>query len=192
MENRSTQKATIYAVGDSLTWGYPYGPEYSWTTMVEAALKQPVINLGVNGATTDDMRREIINILPDVEPRSIVIVTGGANDAFEGVSQERFLRNYRDMVERIQIARCQPVIGLTLPINEEPFGERVILFRECLLDELKTESAWKDVLVVDFFRALAAPNGVSMDPLLAEGECHPNKAGYRKMGEAAIDFFASL
>ncbi|ABZ84198.1 lipolytic enzyme, g-d-s-l [Heliomicrobium modesticaldum Ice1] len=186
----------IFAVGDSLTWGYPYGPDDSWTAMVERELAYPVINLGLNGATTDDMRRELINILPDVEPRSVVIITGGANDAYNLVSPAKSLRHYQDMVERILIARCLPVIGLTGPINDEPFQTRLLEFRALMRDHLGEMLApvtrqWGAQLsghgpVIDFFSALVAADGRSLLPDLASGDCHPNRAGYAKMGETAV------
>ncbi|MBM7865990.1 hypothetical protein GTO89_06445 [Heliobacterium gestii] len=183
----------MFAVGDSLTWGFPYGPDDSWTAMVARTLACPVVNLGVNGATTDDMRRELINILPDVEPRSIVIITGGANDAYTLLSPAKSLRHYQDMVERILIARCLPVIGLTGPMSDEPFQTRLLEFRALMQDHLEVMLApamrqWGGQAppVIDFFPSLVAADGRSLHPDLASGDCHPNRQGYARMGEAAV------
>ncbi|MCW2276817.1 GDSL-type esterase/lipase family protein [Heliophilum fasciatum] len=183
------EQPMIFALGDSLTWGYPEGPDYSWTTILEEALQCPVINLGTNGATTEDMRREMIHILPDVEPRSIVVITGGANDAFQLVPAEKVIRNYRDMLERVRIARCQAVIGLTIPINEEPFGARLLGYRQAMLTALREDPEFIGIPVIDFFAALAVDDGWTMKPEYAVDSCHPSREGYRKMGEAAVAFF---
>ncbi|QGG46737.1 GDSL-type esterase/lipase family protein [Heliorestis convoluta] len=180
--------STIYAVGDSLTWGYPYGPEASWTTSVEGAFYIPVANLGLNGATTEDMRRILISHLPDLEPRSWVIITGGANDAYGMISPRKVIQNYRDMIERIEVARCVPIIGLTTAISEEPARTRVIEYRALLLDFLKgrKEEGAGSLRTIDFFKPLLAADGCSLAPQYAADDCHPNRHGYEKMGEVAV------
>ncbi|MDD3365087.1 MAG: GDSL-type esterase/lipase family protein, partial [Syntrophomonas sp.] len=45
----------VVCLGDSITWGFPHGTEYSWVRMLDDALSGEVINQGINGNTTSDM-----------------------------------------------------------------------------------------------------------------------------------------
>ena len=78
----------IVAIGDSLTYGFPFSPRYSWVFAVGNSAGLTMINKGVCGETTEDMlrrfKRDVIELHPDH-----VIITGGSNDAFAGIDPGR-------------------------------------------------------------------------------------------------------
>jgi lysophospholipase L1-like esterase len=47
----------IVCLGDSLTYGYPYGPEVSWVYYVNSRSPLELINAGINGNTMEDLER---------------------------------------------------------------------------------------------------------------------------------------
>ncbi|MDR1160507.1 MAG: GDSL-type esterase/lipase family protein, partial [Syntrophomonadaceae bacterium] len=67
----------IVCIGDSITWGFPFGPEYSWVYQLEKSLEAEVINEGINGNTTSQMWRRFEHDVIKQRP-SHVIIMGGA------------------------------------------------------------------------------------------------------------------
>ena len=57
----------IVCIGDSITYGFPYGEEASWTRLLAEATGHLIINKGINGNTTGDMLNRFSR---DVWPRS--------------------------------------------------------------------------------------------------------------------------
>lgn len=181
-ERGALSEKRIYAVGDSLTWGYPYGPDYSWVLIVEKELGIPTVNLGINGDTTKGMSLRLAKILTRVNKDSILVITGGANDAFQFESPRIFMENYINMIDLVKKFGCIPVIGLTSSINEGPFQSRLEDYRRLLLGYTQECG----LTVIDFYEALGGPDGKSMHYDYGTDSCHPNREGYRKMGDAAV------
>ncbi|PKL13952.1 MAG: hypothetical protein CVV50_02945, partial [Spirochaetae bacterium HGW-Spirochaetae-6] len=72
----------IVALGDSLTWGFPYGPDASWVHLLSRAYPDITwINQGINGDTFAGLlwriQRDVLLEKPD-----ICLVEAGVNDAF--------------------------------------------------------------------------------------------------------------
>jgi lysophospholipase L1-like esterase len=165
------------ALGDSITWGFPYGEEASWVHILEKNFTEiQWINRGNNGDTFEWMYRRLKADVLDEKP-DICIVTAGINDAFSDYS----LPEIRDYVIRIfQALNEQDIRGiLGIPVSVEAtdgFSRKVGRIQE-MLKSLGQERDWP---ILDF-RVLGA--GDYFD------EVHPNRKGYEKMGETAIRFF---
>lgn len=76
----------IVCLGDSLTYGFPYGPGVSWVAYVSRICGLSLSNAGVNGNTMEDMAARFDRDVLAKKPATVVIL-GGSNDAFWG---ERF------------------------------------------------------------------------------------------------------
>ncbi|MDD2421808.1 MAG: GDSL-type esterase/lipase family protein [Heliobacteriaceae bacterium] len=173
---------TVYALGDSLTWGFPFGPDASWLAIVKNQLEIRAVNHGLNGDTTHGMNNRLEKIIKQVSPGAIVIITGGTNDAIAWVAPDSVLANYRQMITRVAVAQCLPVVGLTCPISEEPFLSRLLEYRQLLQAFTQKEK----LPTIDFFPALAGSDGCSLNPRFAVDDWHPNEAGYRQMARVAL------
>ena len=46
------KKMKIVCLGDSITYGFPFGPRVSWVAMLDQVLDAEIINQGINGNTT--------------------------------------------------------------------------------------------------------------------------------------------
>ena len=66
----------IVCLGDSITWGFPFGPGYSWVRMLDDALEGEFINQGINGNTTSDMLRRFDQSVLKYNPSHVIIMGG--------------------------------------------------------------------------------------------------------------------
>ena len=70
---------TVACFGDSLIFGFPYGPKESWIAEVQAETGVTMLNYGVCGDCCDDIVYRLKNMyLP--ERTEGIVFWGGAND----------------------------------------------------------------------------------------------------------------
>ncbi len=175
----------IVCLGDSLTYGFPYGPHVSWVAYASRICGLNLSNAGVNGNTMADMAarfdRDVLAKKPDA-----VVILGGSNDAFWGdVPCQMTVSFLEQMVASAVANKILPVIGIPMPIDDSMAGP--------VLDRLTTEYrhiSSKLMLPTMDFRTpfLDAGTGRIRTDLYLDG-VHPNLDGYRVMGETAVDFF---
>ena len=108
----------IVCLGDSLTYGYPYGPHVSWVTYLSRVCGLSLSNAGVNGNTMEDMAarfdRDVLTKKPDT-----VVILGGTNDAYrEEVSCSMSVFFLEQMVAGAAANKILPVIGIPIPIDD--------------------------------------------------------------------------
>lgn len=176
----------IVAIGDSITYGFPYLPDYSWVQLAANKLGLHMINKGINGDTTGGMlERFAIDVL--AHKPSHVLIMGGANDAFERIAVQEVAANISQMVNTAINQAIVPVIGLPTPCN---FPEEALLakYRQSLCRYAETN----DIAVLDFYSAMLHPSGQGMNSGLHIDGVHPNEAGYRVMATVAVEFLRKL
>lgn len=72
-EIKPLPKGGILASGDSFTAGSEVGNKYTWPAQLEQLLGRPVVNGGVGGWATDQIVRRVYDLLPVVEPKTVVV-----------------------------------------------------------------------------------------------------------------------
>ncbi len=168
----------IYALGDSITYGFPYGPNHSWVKMVSARLKLRIINGGINGDTVSNMLQRLPRAL--AAGPSHLILLGGANDAYWGRQAASIGREAEEICRRVQEAGVVPILGLPTPVDE-PAVEGVLAgYRAQYLDL----AARYGLDVIPFNQAFIATTGRFRVELTTDG-CHPTIDGYEEMAEVA-------
>lgn len=172
------------ALGDSLTYGYPFSPRESWVARVEEALGIKISNRGVCGDTLVDMlvrlERDVLALKPEY-----CLVMGGTNDVYQvRYRWQDSCRAMYEIVQHLRQAGIMPVLGLPLPVEEEEIQAR--------LDELL---AWQrdfcqeaGIPLIDFDMAFRQQRGSG---LLPDG-VHPSREGYRLMAEVALGVLRPL
>ncbi|KUK82705.1 MAG: putative phosphatase, partial [Pelotomaculum thermopropionicum] len=90
--SRITERDKIVCLGDSITYGFPYGPEASWVRICSEKLGLKLVNRGINGNTTRQMLRRFIPDVVNLKP-AFVIIMGGSNDAWVGAGLEKVEQN---------------------------------------------------------------------------------------------------
>ena len=123
MENTAISRMkTWVALGDSITYGYPQGPEVSWVGLVAKMAGVTIINRGINGDTTADMLARFDADVAAARPESVLIM-GGLNDVFQGVDVQAFCDHLQQMVDWAREADILPVVGIAVPIGQDMDGQ---------------------------------------------------------------------
>ena len=168
----------IVCIGDSITYGFPYGTEASWTRLLAEVTGFKVINQGINGNTTGDMldrfARDVLSYNPDY-----VIIMGGANDIVWRESIDRITWNLNEMVKLAAGQGIKVIFGLPTPFNYPEFEARLQRVRHWMIKH----AAENGLKTIDFYGAFFNPEGILQEELLLD-EAHPTREGYRCMFDA--------
>lgn len=171
--------AKIVALGDSITYGFPYTPQDSWVHLLEEKIGAELINRGICGDTTGGMaarfRRDVLRDQP-----SAVILLGGANDILNYLTVESVMDHLKDLIHMADASGIQPILALPTPCDYAEEERELAMLR----DQIRRLAIDKSMLLIDFFQPLAATNGKFQRGLSIDG-IHPSREGYRMMALAA-------
>lgn len=196
--SRAAGRDKVVCLGDSITYGYPYGPEASWVGLCAEAAALKMVNRGINGNTTGEMRLRFKTDVAPLNP-AYVIILGGTNDAWVGVTLGEVQENVRAMVDEAFDMGICPAMGLPAPVNEFQLGGFPPDDVEGFAGDLDSFRTWmkefadKQLLpVLDFYTPLLDPETGRADPAYFVDEGHPNKTGYRVLAGAVERALLSL
>ena len=177
----------IAAIGDSITYGYPYEPAVSWLNPTAERLNIEYKNRGINGDTTDGMVCRFDHDVVRYKP-SHVIIMGGTNDASEGRTVGQVMQNICDMVGMAVQKGIIPIIGLPIPCNDGAQEKLLGQYRE----EMRQYALDNNIEVIDFHKAMVDDSGVNIKAGLHGDGSHPSKAGYQVMADVAAKVFVKV
>ena len=189
------QKITIVAMGDSTTAGTP-----GWKSRVEAPpsgagdetsqyaywlmhgrREWDVLNHGVNGERSDQIRGRFERDVVDVSPEAVIIIAG-VNDVYQGREAQHVIEQLAAMYERATRSGIRVIAGTIVPYNTATQQQNANMAEiNAWIRRFATDT--KHVDFADTRAAVAAsgdPNRLEESP---DG-LHPSPAGYRKMAEA--------
>lgn len=183
----NVKKTKIIAIGDSITYGFPYTPAQSWFNLAMQELSCDYVNSGVNGDTTESMWRRFVDDVLDQQP-SHVIIMGGTNDAYAAAEVGDVLHNIQSMVKMAVENDIIPIVGIPIPCNEW-YAETVLgEYREILWQFVQEQA----VTVIDFYSILIDEEETQIKAGLHCDGLHPSEAGYRVMCEAALSVLRQI
>ena len=181
----------IVALGDSTTAGTPAfqspieapprgrGDETSQYAygLTEAHPEWQVVNRGVNGQRSDEIRarfeRDVLAERPDA-----VIIIAGVNDVYQGRTVEEVTAQLAAMYARAAEARISVVAGSILPYNTATPEQNARMRR--INDWIRRQPG---IAFADTRTAVAASD--DPDRLFDSSDgLHPTPAGYRRMADA--------
>ncbi|MBW9144254.1 peptidase [Clostridium sp. CM027] len=109
---------SIVCIGDSLTFGYGVNKSENWVSLIAKRIKEKIINKGIPGDTTYEMkerfRKDVVNYNP-----SRVLIMGGTNDIFSEVGIDTIFKNIKSMVEMSETNNIVPIILIPLPVKKD-------------------------------------------------------------------------
>jgi lysophospholipase L1-like esterase len=191
----AVERVRIVAIGDSTTAGTP-----GFASPLEAPpsgrgdptsqygywLEQSrpgweVLNRGVNGERSDQIRgrfdRDVISVRP-----AVVVVIAGVNDVYQGRAARQVTRELRWMYDRARAAGIRVVAGTIIPYDTAT-PEQNVRMREINGWIRRQADADSSLGFADTRAAVAAPG---MPDMLFDSpdHLHPSASGYRAMAEA--------
>lgn len=156
----------IVAFGDSVVVGYGATQGKDFVSLLSQRIGQPIVNLGVNGDTTEKgMQR--LKQLDAYNPKVVILLLGG-NDALQRVPSDVTFANLRTIIADIQ---KRGAVVLLLGVRGGLWNKTFDREFETLADE--TGSAFvPDVLDGQFGNKAFVTDGI-----------HPNDAGNARIAE---------
>ena len=187
---------TIVALGDSTTAGTPafrspieappngagnVESQYAYWLM-QAHPDWRVLNRGINGERTDQIRARFPRDAARLKPAAVVIIAG-VNDVYQGRSAESAERELEAMYDAARAARIAVVAGSIIPFNVATADQNARM--RAINDWIRNYAASHagQVVFCDTRAAVAAPG--QPDRLVSSpDDLHPSPAGYKRMASA--------
>ena len=187
---------TIVALGDSTTAGTPahkspieappngsgnVESQYAYWLM-QAHPDWLVLNRGVNGERSDQIRARFTRDAAQARP-AVVVIIAGVNDIYQGRSAESVERELEAMYDAARAAKIAVVAGTIIPFNVATADQNARM--HAVNDWIRGYAARHDDRVVfcDTRAATAAPG--QPDRLVSSpDDLHPSPDGYRRMANA--------
>jgi lysophospholipase L1-like esterase len=166
----------IVCLGDSITYGWPWGPEVSWTTMLEKAIDAEIINRGIPGNTTSQMLERFDKAVLKNNPTHLIIM-GGINDIVWQESFDRIVWNLRTMAEKAAQHGIKVIFGMPTVVDDEYIEKLTRRIRNWI----KEYSDQQGIAVIDFHMAFYGNDGQILTEHLNADGAHPTKEGYKAM-----------
>lgn len=190
-------RATIIALGDSTTAGTPgflspleappdgrgdVESQFAYWLM-KARPGWRVLNRGVNGERSDQIRARFNRDVMPGKPDAVVIIAG-VNDVYQGRSAADVIEQLRMMYETGRRAGLRIVAGSIVPYNTATPGQNA---------RMRDINAWiRDVATrehgVQFVDTRAAVAAIDAPDRLVDSPdgLHPSASGYRRMAEVLL------
>ena len=191
-----TAIATIVALGDSTTAGSPafkspveappdgsgnVESQYAyWLTREHPDWR--VLNRGVDGERSDEIRARFARDVVDAEP-DVVVILAGVNDIYQGRSAASVQRELEAMYDRARAAKISVVAGSIIPYNTATPEQNA---------RMRAVNGWirdyagrhdGSMTFCDTRAAVAAPG--QPDRLVSSpDDLHPSPDGYNLMADA--------
>jgi lysophospholipase L1-like esterase len=193
----SPERVRIVAMGDSTTAGTPafkspreappngsgeVTSQYAYWLM-KAHPGWEVLNHGVNGERSDQIRARFEEDVIAPKP-GVVVIIAGVNDVYQGRAAQHVKDELTAMYRRAQDAGIRVVAGTIIPYNTATADQNARMHE--INDWIRARAVsdpW--VVFVDTRAAVAAPGHPDLLVSSPDG-LHPDAAGYRKMADVIV------
>jgi lysophospholipase L1-like esterase len=194
---------TIVALGDSTTAGTPahqspieappdgagnVESQYTYWLM-QAHPDWQVLNRGVNGERSDQIRARLDRDVMQATPAAVVIIAG-VNDVYQGLSAASVERELEAMYTAARAAHIVVVAGSIIPFNVAT-AEQNARMRQVNEWIRGWAASHADAVVFCDTRAAVAAPGRPDSLLSSPDDLHPSPDGYRRMAVALAPAIAA-
>lgn len=195
---RSIEKLTngtslrIVAIGDSLTQGWMVRKGY--IAFLEEMIREKYqgskfqfINKGIPGDTADGglfrIREDVLDLDPD-----LVLIQFALNDAFIGVTPERFRNQMQAMISHVRSDTEAEIVLLTSVCLGNTKENEMAQDYYRVIEELGGENSIPVARVHDYWRRKIG-EGAEFRKLVQFDQVHPTLEGHLLMAEAVMELF---
>ncbi len=165
----------ILFFGDSLVEGVGASQGKDMPSQLSLALKEPMLNYGVAGDTTEGALLRIDQAVAE-NPRLAIVLLGG-NDFLRKIPREQTAANLEEIITKFQ---ARGAIVLLLGVRSGIIGGGSDDFYEAIA--IKTGAAYEEDVL----------KGVFGNQSLMSDAIHPNDAGYTKIVERLLPVIEDL
>lgn len=176
----------VIALGDSLTYGYPFGNPLSWVQIASERLELPILNQGINGDTLGHLLKRVNFDVLDLHPEFCTLL-GGTNDIYQDGDVEAMKTAFTGLADKITAGKITCVVGLPPPISDSNLEKTMAKYRNWLKRYAKAEG----LPVIDFHKPFLDKAKRILPGTLEDG-VHPSSKGYQLMAEAAVKVLGPL
>lgn len=120
---------TVACFGDSLIYGFPFGPRISWLAEAEKLTGDKFLNYGVCGDCTDDILSRL-KTMPLPAHIKHILFLGGANDIIQMRPQKFILEDLDKTLRYCQSKNFDLGIVLPLVTAESRLNEYILPLRD--------------------------------------------------------------
>ncbi len=177
---QASTAGTVVAIGDSYTYGYPFGPDASWVKEAGQTLGVKFINKGKTSQSSADVLARFQQDVLDLSPQKVIILVG-TGDALRGVSLTTYQNNIGQMVTEAKSKNIVPILGLPLPYPDNNAKQLISSYRTWLTGYAQSEN----LKVIDFNPVVLDDNLNWLKADSDDGK-YPNKLGYAAMAQVVI------
>jgi acyl-CoA thioesterase I len=186
----------IVALGDSTTAGTPgfkspleappagrgnVESQYAWWLMQQHD-DWRVLNRGVNGQRSDEIRARFQRDVVESHPAAVVIIAG-VNDVYQGRTAAAVARELEAMYDTARAAKIAVVAGTIIPYDTAGPDENARM--RAVNDWIRSyAAAHADSVVFSDTRAAVAATGQPDRLVSSPDGLHPSPEGYRRMASA--------
>ena len=168
---------TVACFGDSLIYGFPFGPRISWLAEAEKLTGDKFLNYGVCGDCTDDILSRLKTMFLPAHIKHILFL-GGANDIIQMRPQKFILEDLDKTLRYCQSKNFDLGIVLPLVTAESRLNEYILPLRDVISARFAERTLLLDLQPAVGLTA-AARKKAYLDGV------HPTAAVYRAMGTYA-------
>lgn len=122
---------TVACFGDSLIYGFPFGPRISWLAEAEKLTGDKFLNYGVCGDCTDDILSRLKTMTLPAHIKHILFL-GGANDIIQMHPQKFILEDLDKTLRYCQSKNFDLGIVLPLVTAESRLNEYILPLRDVI------------------------------------------------------------
>jgi acyl-CoA thioesterase-1 len=186
------EQLSLVALGDSLTYGWLVRKGY--LDFINEMIKDrypkskiAITNRGIPGDTAEGglarLEHDVIDLNPD-----LVMIQFGLNDAFSGISPEKFENTMVTIVEKLKAGTESEILLLTsVPIMNGHGNFIAEQFYHSILTAADKENV--PVVQVHRYWGKKISAGIDFKKLVQADQVHPTLEGYRLIAEAIMEVF---
>lgn len=189
----------IVCIGDSITYGHQVEGSLTWIGRLRREEEINLLNVGLDGDTTEGMLTRFKEHVLDLEPKAVLIM-GGGNDIFGETPLEYVTNNIATMAQIALDKGIVPMVGIEPEPNHKkvPKEWKAFIDYDKACENMATLKQWlltfaqaNQLPVIDFDTGMKTRLKAGYGRYFMDG-AHPNPAGHKIMAAVAKEAFIKM